>query len=180
MSPASIVRIRNDREARARRHVELAKMLRDNPQATNIELANALNVDRHTITSDRLALMNQTTNEALTETQFYREDQLTRITAKWEEIVSDKTMTSAEKHLAWSRWMKLEMDLRGTAAPTKSIHANVNADVDPAKLVGYRKFLYHTRHLSEADVIAKVFPYCDSIPPSGTPLHLLEPSEAMK
>lgn len=24
-----------------------------------------------------------------------------------------------------------------------------NADVDPAKLVGYRKFLYHTRHLSE-------------------------------
>jgi hypothetical protein len=70
--------------------------------------------------------------------------------------------------------------LTGSNAPTKSIHANVNADVDPGKLVGYRKFLYHTRHLSEADVNAKVFPFCDSLPSSETPQHLLEPSEDMK
>lgn len=70
--------------------------------------------------------------------------------------------------------------LLGLNAPTKSISATINAEVDPEKLVGYRKFLYHTRHLSEADVNAKVFPYCDSLPPSGTPQYLLEPSEDMK
>lgn len=70
--------------------------------------------------------------------------------------------------------------LLGLNAPERKITANVNADVDPAKLVGYRKFLYHTRHLSEEDVNAKVFPYCDSLPPSETPQHLMVPSEAMK
>jgi DNA-binding CsgD family transcriptional regulator len=72
------------------------------------------------------------------------------------------------------------MRLEGTAAPTKSITAHVDADIDPAKLVGYRKFLYHTRHLSEADVNRLVFPFCDSLPPTETPAQLLEPNEDMK
>jgi hypothetical protein len=120
--------LRTLRDAQARRRLELAKLLRDNPDATNIELAKVLNVDRHTITSDRLAIMTQVNQEALTETQLYRNDQLSRVAKKWDEIENDESMTGAEKHLAWSRWMKLEMDLRGTAAPTKSISANVNVD----------------------------------------------------
>jgi hypothetical protein len=68
--------------------------------------------------------------------------------------------------------------LLGLNAPERKI--TLNADVDPEKLVGYRKFLYHTRHLSEADIIAKVYPFCDSLPPSETPAHLLEPNEDMK
>lgn len=126
MSPASITKIRADREARVRRHIELAKLLRDDPSATNIELAEALHVDRHTIGEDRKHLMSLARNEAMNESQLYREDQLTRIADKWDEIENDETMTGAEKHLAWSRWMKLEMDLRGTAAPSRSISANVN------------------------------------------------------
>ena len=70
--------------------------------------------------------MEETRNETLTEMQVYREDQLGRIADKWDEIENDQSMTGAEKHLAWSRWMKLEMDLRGTAAPTKSIVGHVN------------------------------------------------------
>ena len=70
--------------------------------------------------------------------------------------------------------------LLGLDSPTKSIHATVNANIDPAKLVGYRKFLYVTRHLSEADVERFVFPFCQQLPPSVTPQHLLEPSEDMK
>lgn len=173
MSPASITKIRNDREARVRRHVEIARLLRDDPRYTNVELARMLNVSRNTIAEDRKHLMSVVSNEAKNEMQIYREDQLTRIAAKWDEIENDQTMTGAEKHLAWSRWMKLEMDLRGTAAPTRSENLNINADVDPAKLVGYRKFLYHTRHLSEADVYRLVYPYCDSLPPSHTPNELL-------
>jgi hypothetical protein len=76
--------------------------------------------------------------ETRTEMQQYRDDQLARITEKWEEIENDQSMSGAEKHLAWSRWMKLEMDLRGTAAPTKSISAHV--DVNPEHSQEYLLF----------------------------------------
>ena len=35
-----------------------------------------------------------------------------------------------------------EIDLLGTKAPTKSIQARIDADVDPEQLVGYRRFVY--------------------------------------
>jgi hypothetical protein len=126
MTPASITKIRNDREARAHRHLELAGLLRDDPSATNVELAKTLHVSRNTIMQDRLAIMEQARTETKSEMQLYRDDQLTRITAKWDEIETDDTMSGAEKHLAWARWMKLEMDLRGTAAPSKSIVGHVS------------------------------------------------------
>jgi DNA-binding transcriptional MocR family regulator len=113
--------------------LELAKLLRGNPDTTNKELAQALNVSRNTITEDRKSLMAQVNQEAKTQTQLHREDQLARIEMKWQEIDSDASMTGAEKHLAWSRWMKLEMDLRGTAAPTKSISANLNVNPEHSK-----------------------------------------------
>lgn len=120
--------LRQRREAQARRRLELARLLQETPDATNIELAKALHVDRDTIAEDRKHLMSVVSNEAKDEMQIYREDQLTRIATKWDEIENDDTMTGAEKHLAWSRWMKLEMDLRGTAAPTKSISAHVDGN----------------------------------------------------
>jgi hypothetical protein len=157
MSPASITKIRNDREARVRRHVELARLLRDNPNTTNIELAKALHVSRNTITSDRLAIMELARTETLTETQLYRDNQLTRIQEKWDEIENDETMTGAEKHLAWSRWMKLEMDLRGTASPTKSISAHVNGDAQVIPIEQQLEYLnafaglYEDERLEELD-----------------------------
>ncbi len=81
-----------------------------------------------TLSRIKKEVMEEARNETATGMQMYRENQLTRIQQKWEEIERDKTMSGAEKHLAWSRWMKLEMDLRGTAAPTKSISANVNVE----------------------------------------------------
>jgi hypothetical protein len=118
--------LRKLREQRESRRLGVAKVLRETPNATDIELAKIFDVSRNTIREDRKYLMTLVKNEALTETQLYREVQLTRITAKWNEIETDPTMTGAEKHLAWSRWMKLEMDLRGTAAPTRSENLNVN------------------------------------------------------
>ena len=72
--PASITKIRNDREARARRHLELAKLLRQDPTATNIELAKALNVNRDTIALDRKALMEMIRNDAKNETELLRSE----------------------------------------------------------------------------------------------------------
>jgi len=120
--------LRARQERQASRRLGVAKVLREQPGATNVELAKVFDVDRDTIAEDRKFLMSQATNEAQSEMQLYREDQLTRIQEKWDEIESDDTMTGAEKHLAWSRWMKLEMDLRGTAAPSKSIHANISTN----------------------------------------------------
>jgi DNA-binding CsgD family transcriptional regulator len=118
--------LRTLREGTTRRRLELVRLLRENSDITNIELAKLLNVSRNTITADRLAMMEQAMSETKSEMQQYRENQLARIADKWDEIESDETMTGAEKHLAWSRWMKLEMDLRGTAAPSKSIVGHVN------------------------------------------------------
>src|SRR5258708_40238701 len=85
-------------------------------------------------------------NETKSEMQLYREDQLARIANKWDEIESDESMTGAEKHLAWSRWMKLEMDLRGTAAPAKSIVGHVN---DAENIGPYRQFGIACRGLED-------------------------------
>ena len=148
MSPASITKIRNDREARLRRHVELAKLLRDNPVATNIELAKALHVSRNTIMLDRLVIMELARNEALTETQIYRADQLTRIQEKWNSI-EKSNMSDADKHREWRGWMKLEVEIRGTAAPTKSISTNINVDVDPATMGMYDRFLHSFSRLTQ-------------------------------
>jgi hypothetical protein len=122
--------LRNLREQQTSRRLGVAKVLRETPDATNQELAKVFNVSRNTIAEDRKYLMNVANGEAKTEMQLYRDDQLTRIQQKWDEIEGDQTMSGAEKHLAWSRWMKLEMDLRGTAAPTRSENVNINADAE--------------------------------------------------
>ena len=61
--------VREKREAATRRRLEVAKMLRDDPSATNVELAQALNVNRETIALDRKILMDDLRNQALTETE---------------------------------------------------------------------------------------------------------------
>ncbi|HKV79774.1 MAG TPA: hypothetical protein VJP02_16615 [Candidatus Sulfotelmatobacter sp.] len=172
MSPASITKIRSDREARARRHIELARLLRDAPDATNIELAKSLHVSRNTIAEDRKHLMNIVSGEAKTEMVIYREQQLAEL-VDLRDVLSDPKIKPDRKVELTLAIIDREMRLTGTAAPTRSIQATINADVDPAKLVGYRKFLYHTRHLSEEDVNRLVFPFCDSLPPSHEPNPLL-------
>ena len=147
-APASY--LRDLREQRESRRLGVAKVLRETPNATNVELAKVFGVNRDTIQEDRKFLMTQVNQEALSETQLYRDDQLTRITAKWDEIETDDTMSGAEKHLAWARWMKLEMDLRGTAAPTKSVTANVNVDAE--NIGPYRKFVLAVAGLDESQI----------------------------
>lgn len=64
--------LRRMREGADRRRLELSRLLRDNPKATNIELAKALNVNRDTIALDRKALMEMIRNDAKTETELLR------------------------------------------------------------------------------------------------------------
>jgi hypothetical protein len=143
--------LRQLRDAQARRRLELARLLRDDPSANNKELAKALNVDRHTIAEDRLALMQQVNESAKTETQIMREDQLDRIQKKMAEIEDDQLlMSAADRHLALWRWMKLETTLRGTAAPTRSENLNVN--VDGENVGPYRQFVLAVHGLDAEQV----------------------------
>lgn len=84
--PASITKIRNDREAAARRRLELAKMLRDDPKATNVQLAKALHVNRDTIALDRKVLMEMVKNDAKTETELLRSQMVEELEGLKDEV----------------------------------------------------------------------------------------------
>ena len=71
--------LRELREEAARRRLELAKLLRDDPKATNIELAKALNVTRNTIADDRKAIMEQLQNDAKTEIELLRDEMVKKL-----------------------------------------------------------------------------------------------------
>lgn len=71
--------VRQKREEAARRRLELAKLLRENPEATNIQLAKVLNVNRDTIALDRKALMEMVKNDAKTETELLRGEMVQKL-----------------------------------------------------------------------------------------------------
>lgn len=64
--------LRQKREEASRRRLELAKMLRDDPKATNKQLAKALHVNRDTIALDRKVIMEELTKSTLTQTEVMR------------------------------------------------------------------------------------------------------------
>ena len=112
-------------EARKNRLLELLSEGKTQVDAAEILRQENYPADLRTVQRDVRSLRGQWGEANMNQYESLREDQLTRITEKWAEIENDGSMTGAEKHLAWSRWMKLEVDLTGTAAPTKSIHATV-------------------------------------------------------
>jgi hypothetical protein len=164
-------------EQQTSRRLGVAKILRETPDATNIELAKIFDVDRDTIAGDRKFLMAQVTQNAMTETDLMREDQLDRIAKKIEEIETDHLlMGAAEKHLALWRWMKLETELKGTARPTRS--ENVNVNVDAENIGPYRQFVLACRGLDAERVerlltMAREMPrraFVQVAPPKSSPL----------
>jgi len=58
--------VRQRREEGARRRLEVAKLLRDDPATTNKQLAAALNVNRNTITLDRKLMIEDLKNRFCT------------------------------------------------------------------------------------------------------------------
>jgi hypothetical protein len=71
--------LRKLREVREQRRLQLARLLRENPDLTNGDLSKALNVNRDTIAEDRKALMEQLTKNTLNETEQLREEMCGRL-----------------------------------------------------------------------------------------------------
>lgn len=117
--------------SRRNRLLELLSEGMSETQAAEILRSEGYPASHDTVERDVDALAPAWRAENASAYEHYRKNQFTRITAKWAEIENDASMSGAEKHAAWARWMKLEMDLLGTAAPTRShsTSLNVNADV---------------------------------------------------
>jgi hypothetical protein len=104
---------------RERRLVVLARYLSEQKPLTMY--AEEMGISYKTAKRDHQIMKEKLEIEAKDAIVDYKENQLVRISKKWDEIESSQTMSDAEKHQAWARWMKLEMDLRGTAAPQKHL-----------------------------------------------------------
>jgi hypothetical protein len=165
-------------EKRRTRLLELKQEGKTTIEAEQILTAEGFPADRVTLWRDLKGMMVKLeVNNSETYLELKQEQDV--ILRRMEELLITEQV-EPEVAREWRAIRKDISELWGLDAPNKSLHAHIDTEIDPAKLVGYRKFLYHTRHLSEADIIAKVYPFCDSLSPSVTPQYLLEPSEDMK
>lgn len=121
--------------ARQSRLVELLAEGKSQTEAAEILRSEGHPASEPTITRDVRELKVGWTETTIRDFSVSQDGQLARITDKWTLIENDASMSGAEKHAAWARWMRLEMDLLGTSAPTKSIQAHVSsAKLDPLYL----------------------------------------------
>jgi DNA-binding XRE family transcriptional regulator len=116
--------VRQKREEGARRRLEIAKLLRDDPTTTNKQLASALNVNRNTITLDRKEIVEQLKRNTLSETEQLRADMVGRLEALNTE---------------------LELHRRDGKLPTSVIHEMLLVHRSLIELLGIRKPV--TEHL---------------------------------
>jgi hypothetical protein len=170
--------VKSDRatiEARRNRLIELLSEGNDEAQAGEILKSEGFPASPDTVGRDVDELAPKWRAENASAYEQYRKNQFTRITAKWAEIENDASMSGAEKHAAWARWMKLEMDLLGTAAPSKSITAHVKTDGTGR----FHKFVQSAAGLTEAQ-LEQVFKFAASLEreplamPAGPPPLMLE------
>lgn len=81
----------------------------------------------------------------------YRAAQLIELSELKAQLVSPNIPPVKKVELALAI-IDREIDLLGTKAATKTITANINTDVDPEQLVGYRRFVYETSGLTTEQV----------------------------
>jgi hypothetical protein len=114
--------LRQLREGAANRRLELARILRDTPDATNLELAAALNVNRDTIAEDRKALMELVTSETSSEMQQLREDLRQKLEALEAEVQKHRKEDGRLSHVAIDQLLsitKAVIELTGARKPVK-------------------------------------------------------------
>lgn len=114
--------LRQLRESAANRRLELARILRDNPDATNVELAAALNVNRDTIAEDRKALMELVVNDTTNEMQLLRDDLRQKLEALEAEVQKHRKDDGRLSHVAIDQLLsitKAVIELTGARKPVK-------------------------------------------------------------
>ncbi len=131
---------RTQREQAALRRLDVAKALRENPDVTNIELAEMFDVDRDTIAADRKALMEQLANSSTNELELLRDDLRLKLEKLEEEVELHRkdgklslgaidqqlSITKAIIELTGARKPVSEkLELKGVSQPVKILIGNM-------------------------------------------------------
>ena len=117
------------------------------------EAAEELGVHRNSVSYHKKALTSIDSDSV----QEYRASQLIELSELKAQLVSPNIPPVKKVELALAI-IDREIDLLGTKAPTKSIQARIDADVDPEQLIGYRRFVHETRGLDQ-DAIESVYQF---------------------
>jgi hypothetical protein len=121
------------------------------------EAAETLGVHRNTVSYHKQRI-GDIASEAVQE---YRAAQLIELSELKAQLVSPNIPPVKKVELALAI-IDREIDLMGTKAPSRSIQARIEAEVDPDQLVGYRRFVYETRGLDQG-VIERVYEFARSL-----------------
>jgi len=151
-------------KARQLIHRERALMVVARAMAENRplkELEPELGLSYKTILRYRDVLMNRMRESNETTIEEYRQEQLADLAELKEKLESPTIKDDRKVELALSI-IDREIRLLGTAAPSKAIVGHVPADIDPEKLVGYRRFVFETRFM-DAVTLEKVFEFCRTL-----------------
>jgi hypothetical protein len=171
--------LRTTREARTRRRLEVARLLRDTPAVTDIELAKALHVNRDTIHDDRQALMLQVNADTQTELQVWRAEHIEEL-EKLREALQD-LLIPAEKRVELAlKIIAQDAKFKGTEAPSRSESVNVTLDGDA--IGPYRQFVQASLGLTgeQFETLLRLaremprLPFEQVAPPLSSPLWLTE------
>lgn len=181
MSRHALKALNRSRKAESRRKAEEAITMEIQGKSRR-EVADALHVTQNAVSKLKTRYLAERQTEML-------EEDLGELESLRDEVVSRRragkplTLGCVDRLI---KLLELRVRLRGTAAPTKSVHAHVSADVDPAKLVGYRKFVYETRGLTLSQV-DEVYAFARTLvrvvetpkgPPASSPLwDAVEPAQ---
>jgi hypothetical protein len=141
--------LRTLREEQSRRRLEVARLVRDTPNVTDVELAKALNVSRNTIREDRLALMAEVNQDAKSEFQIWRGEHIEELRRLREQLLDHLIPPEKRIELAL-KIIAQDARLKGTEAPSKSISANVN--VNPEHSEDYLLFREACAELTEEQI----------------------------
>jgi len=123
--------VRQKREAAARRRLEIAKMLRDDPTTTNKQLAKVLNVNRDTVALDRKIMVEALHKETQSETELLRADMLQKLESLHHE---------------------LELHRRDGKLPVSVIHEGLLVTRSIIELLGVRKPVVETLEVKKSTV----------------------------
>jgi hypothetical protein len=138
-----------------RRRTVVVKLLTDGIPQANI--AQALGVSRMTISRDKALLMQQSRDANRSQFEVWRDEHIEELEQLRGQL-EDKKILPARKIELMLAIIQADSRIKGTAAPERSITATVNADVDPATLPEYRRWLFETRYMSK-DGHEKVYAY---------------------
>jgi hypothetical protein len=141
--------LRTLREGQTSRRLGVAKVLRETPDATNVELAKIFDVDRDTIAEDRKFLMSQVNQDAKSEFQIWRGEHIAEL-EKLRTQLQDFLIPPEKRIELALKIIAQDAKLKGTEAPSKSISANVN--VNPEHSEDYLLFREACAGLSEEQI----------------------------